>query len=223
MINISIKEYHDRLVHKIVEKTNPYVGGLRRKLGGIDFDFTVISNNCWAGSVYRWLNLPYMTPTAGLYFFAEDYVKFLSNLRYYCSIEVQELDLKDSNYKDIIEKKGQQNVPLGKLDDIEIVFLHYPTFAEAKEKWERRCKRICWENLIVKNAEMNGCTPEQIKTFDKLPYDRKFIFTTRDYGIESQIIFKEYMGKEQVKDDTTRFNKYVDIVKLLKDIPFKKQ
>ena len=219
MIN---KFYCDRVHHKLVEKTNPFLGPIRRGINKIRPDFTIISNNCWAGSVYRWLNLPYMTPTAGLYFFAEDYVKFLSNLRYYCSIEVQELDLKDSKYKDIIEKKGQQNVPLGKLDDVEIVFLHYPTFAEAKEKWERRCKRICWENLIVKNAEMNGCTPEQIKAFDKLPFDRKFIFTTRDYEIGSQIIFKEYIGKDQVKDDTTLFNKYVDIIKLLKDRPFKK-
>ena len=219
---MGIKSFYDRFLHKLTEKTNPYLGGLRRQRG-LNSDFTVISNNCWAGSVYRWFNLPYMTPTAGLYFFAEDYLKFLKDLKKLCSMEVEEIKLEESKHRDKLIAKGQQHVPIGKVGDVEIIFLHYPTFAEAKEKWERRCKRICWDRLIVKNSEMNGCTPEMIKEFDSLPFKTKFIFTTRDYGIDSQVVFKEYQGKEQIKDDTTLFNKYVNLTNMVKGLPFKRK
>lgn len=215
------KTLFNRFQNKVIEKTNPYLGAFRRRQGGVDFDFTIISNNCWAGSVYRWFNLPYMTPTAGLYFFAEDYIVFLKDLKNLCSAEVKEIGLEESKHKDKLMAKGQQHIPIGKIGDVEIIFLHYPTFAEAKAKWERRCRRICWDRLIVKNAEMNGCTPEMVRDFDTLPFKTKFIFTTRDYGIQSQVIFKEYLGKDQVKDDTTLFNKYINCTKLVKSEPFK--
>lgn len=164
-----------------------------------------------------------MTPTAGLYFFAEDYIEFLKDLKANCSREVVKIKLEQSRHKEQLIAKGQQHVPIGKIGDIEIIFLHYPTFEEAKEKWERRCSRINWDRLIVKNAEMNGCSPEIVKEFDKLPFNTKFIFTTRDYGAQSQVIFKEYLNKEQVKDDTTLFNKYVNLTKLVKGLPFKRK
>ena len=164
-----------------------------------------------------------MTPTAGLYFFAEDYLEFLKNLNNLCSTEVKEIKLEDSKYRDKLIAKGQQHVPIGKVGDVEIIFLHYPTFPEAKEKWERRCSRICWDRLIIKNAEMNGCTPEMIKEFDSLPFKTKFIFTTQDYGIDSQVVFKEYQGKEQIKDDTTLFNKYINLTRMVKGQPFKRK
>ena len=164
-----------------------------------------------------------MTPTAGLYFFAEDYLTFLKDLKNLCSAEVKEVKLEDSKYKENLIIKGQQHVPIGKVGDVEIIFLHYPTFAEAKEKWERRCSRICWDRLIIKNAEMNGSTSEMVKEFDTLPFDTKFIFTTKDYGIDSQVFFKEYQGREQIKDDTTLFNKYINLTKLIKGQPFKRK
>ena len=43
-------------------------------------DFTIISNNCFAGIVYRNNALPYNTPTAGLFFMADDYIKFVYNI-----------------------------------------------------------------------------------------------------------------------------------------------
>ncbi len=207
----------------MVEKTNPFFGGLRRHWGKVGHDFTIISNNCWAGSVYRWYNLPYLTPTAGIYFFADDYIRFLSNIRYYLSIPPKQIPYEQSKYKDILIERKQMDVPIGRIDDVEIVFLHYPTFDVAKEKWLRRVARINWDNLIIKNSEMNYCTENEIRLFDKLPFERKFIFTTRDYSISSQVIFKEYLGQDQVKDDTLLFNKYVNLNNLITKKPFKKR
>lgn len=44
-------------------------------------DFTIISNNCWGGMIYESYNLPKNSPTVGLFFFAEDYICFLENLK----------------------------------------------------------------------------------------------------------------------------------------------
>ena len=106
-------------------------------------------------------------------------------------------------------------MPIGKLDDIEVIFLHYDTFENAVDSWNRRKKRICADNLYVKMSEMNDCTPEIIKQFDALPYRHKFILVTQDYGIKSQIISKDWVNESQIKDDTSWFNKYVNILAFL--------
>lgn len=220
----TLHSLYNKIRHDAIEKTNPYFGGIRRRLAGISSDFpSIISNNCWAGSVYRWYNLPYMTPTAGLYFFADEYIRFLSNIKYYLSLEPENIPLSESKYKNILKDRKQTTIPIGVIDDVEIVFLHYPTFEEAKEKWIRRASRINWDNLIVKNSEMNYCTIKIIREFDNLPFERKFIFTTRDYSIGSQVIYKEYLGKDQVMDDTTLFPKYININNLVKGKPFLKK
>jgi uncharacterized protein (DUF1919 family) len=218
---MSLRNNYNRVLHKLVEDTNPLLGIFRRKWGNINPDFTIISNNCWAGSVYRWYHLPYLTPTAGLYFYADEYMRFLSNINYYLSLNPEPISLKESRHKESLIYKGQINVPLGRIDDVEIVFLHYPTFEVAREKWLRRTARINWENLIIKNSEMNGCTESNVREFDRLPFERKFIFTTRNYDVDSQVIFREYLGSEQVKDDTMLFNKYIDVTNLIKGKPFK--
>lgn len=162
-----------------------------------------------------------MSQTVGLYFFAEDYIEFLRHLKENCSNEIQEVELENSRYREELLAKGQ-HVPIGRIGEVEF-FLHYSTFAEAKEKWERRCKRINWDSLIVKNAEMNDCTAEIVRQFEELPFKNKFIYTAQDYGVQSHVIFREYLGKDQVKDDTTLFNKYIDLIKLVKGEPFKRK
>ena len=63
----------------------------------------------------------------------------------------------DSKFKNILIKKKQHHVPTGLPDDVEIIFLHYPTFEEAKENWNRRVERINWD-IFIKNSQQNGCT-----------------------------------------------------------------
>ena len=58
----------DALKIKIREELNPYIGRHRAsKLKSTRF--TIISNNCWAGHVYRYFNLPYDSPTLDYIFF----------------------------------------------------------------------------------------------------------------------------------------------------------
>ena len=105
-------------------------------------DFSIICNNCWAGYVYRRYGLPYLTPTVGLYFFADDYIKLCSDLKGYMTTPLEFIPYTESKYREIIEKRHQTEVPIARLGDIEVVFLHYKTKEEAEEKWKRRAERI---------------------------------------------------------------------------------
>jgi uncharacterized protein (DUF1919 family) len=54
----------------------------RRKL--INSNFSVICNDCTAGmGIYQKLGLEYTTPTVGLFFYSDDYIKFLENFEQY--------------------------------------------------------------------------------------------------------------------------------------------
>ncbi len=179
-------------------------------------DFSIISNNCWAGSVYKYFGLPYLSPTVGLYFYPDDYNKLCYNLREYMAEEVKYLKFEESKHKEKLAKKGQTNVPLGLLGDIEIIFLHYPTFEEAADKWNRRAKRINWDNVFIKNSEMNGTTEEELRVFDRLPFKNKFVFVSHRYPeIKSSVYFPGYEEGGQVTNDTHFFHRYINVIKWL--------
>lgn len=153
----------------------------------------------------------------------EDYVRFVSNLKHYCKSELVMIEAKQSHNYEKLKQQGNTDVPIGLLGgDVEIVFLHYYSKEEAKEKWKRRCERICWDNILLKFSEQNFVTLDQLKTVDALPY-KKVIFTAHDYGLKSQVIYKEWEGCPQIPDETTHFRKYVDVINLLNGKPFRKR
>lgn len=82
-------------------------------------DFTIISNNCWGGMIYESYNLPKETPTVGLFFMADDYLKFLSHLREYLSAELVFITPSESRWKNNITINGDKRngaYPIGKLE-----------------------------------------------------------------------------------------------------------
>jgi uncharacterized protein (DUF1919 family) len=97
------------------------------------------------------------------------------------SCDLKFIDSSESRYAEILKLKHQDNVPIGVLDDVEIVFPHYATKDQVKEKWKRRVKRINWNNLIVKFSEQNLFDYEDLKAFDELPYKRKLMFVKQPY------------------------------------------
>jgi uncharacterized protein (DUF1919 family) len=95
-----------RVYVRIREKTNPFFAKSRReKLNSTDF--TIISNNCWAGHVYRYFGLPYNSPTVGLYFYADDYIKFLEKLKYYINKPLKFISYQDSKYREYLINKSE--------------------------------------------------------------------------------------------------------------------
>lgn len=205
---INIEMFLDSAKVKIREKLNPYFAKYRRRKLN-NKNFTIISNNCWGGHVYRYFNLPYDSPTIGLYLFSADYIKFIGNLKYYIEKEITFINYKDSKYKDELVKYNQVNIPIGKLDDIEIIFLHYQSEDEARTKWNRRKARIHWDNLYYKMSEQNLCSSDLLMQFDLIDLANKFVFVTKDYGLKSQVIFKDCSNMDLIPNDTTNFRKSI--------------
>lgn len=86
-------------------------------------NFTIISNNCWGGMTYETYNLPKQSPTVGLFFMAEDYIKFISDLKGYLSEDLRFISPRDSKWRNAKEIKNDSHFgqyPIGKLGDIEI-------------------------------------------------------------------------------------------------------
>lgn len=187
-------------------------------------EFTIISNNCYAGLKYENLNLPFMSPTIGLYFFAADYIKFISNLKYYiqdCTLKI--INASESKYYSILQKRGHDKKIIGLLGDVEIVFLHYSTEEEVIEKWNKRCDRIVWDKIIYKFNDQNLCDYEHLKAFNDLKLKNKICFTSKKYGEFPEFIqIKKYKNSNYVKDDVFFNNKYLNFVKYANNINFPK-
>lgn len=111
-MNVFFNEVVKKYKVKFRNTLNPFLGPLRRWFGGVNKPFTIISNNCWGGIVYQHYNLPYDSPTVGLYFYADEYIKFVSNLHYYLSQEITFISYEQSKYKDDIVRKKQTSKPI---------------------------------------------------------------------------------------------------------------
>lgn len=129
---------------------------------------TIISSNCNGGIILHDMELKFNTPTINLWFTAGDFLKFVSDLDSYLTGK-------------LIETNGLAEYPVGRLNDIDIYFMHYKTFEEAEAKWEERKKRINKDNIFIMMTDQAGCTYEDIKAFDSLPYKNKVIFTHVPY------------------------------------------
>lgn len=206
----------DNIRIKSREILNPLFGPLRRMFLK-SRNFTIISNNCWGGHVYRYFSLPYLSPTIGLYFFANDYVKFVSGLKKYIDSDIEFISIDESIHKEELLKIGGKSLacPIGRLLDIEIIFLHYKSIDEARTKWNNRKKRIVWDNIILKMSEMNNCSLDNLLDFDNLPYEKKICFVTKRRHLKSEVLFRKFQGQDNITDDTTNFRKYVNLIKLI--------
>lgn len=179
-------------------------------------NFTIISNNCFGSVIYKNLKIQYKSPTCGLFFMPEDYIKFIYNLKKYLDKSVEKLSINDSKYSDYL-KKIKYDAPIGKIDDIEIFFLHYKSFDEAIEKWNRRKSRIVWNNIIYKFNDQNQCGYSELEAFDKFIADKKICFTAKKYNDINTIQLKQFENYESVLSDTKYmdYKNYVDIFELI--------
>lgn len=139
-------------------KLKPYYHKLQRllksfrRIGLNSKDFSIISNNCIGGYVYQYFGVAYNSPTEGLYFTTEDYLKIIKRPEYYFKHRVELIDPQ----KSVLAKTGKKiNHPVGKIDDIEVYFLHYPSSKEALDKWYRRCSRINYKKLFFSVPKLN--------------------------------------------------------------------
>ena len=128
---------------------------------------TIFTHNCWAGMLYNYLGFEFKTPFINLWMIDWYFIEFLEHPKKYLKEELKFKDCgKDGYYGDY---------PICTLGDLELHFNHYASFEDAKNCWEKRKKRIDFDNLVVM---MYTEFPELVERFKKLDYKTKICFSS---------------------------------------------
>lgn len=160
---------------------------LRKKFINND-NFTIISNNCWGGFIYQSYQLKYCSPTIGTFFMASDYILYLENFQECLTKKITFIEPMNSKYcEELRSNKKFGSYPIGVIEldsgeSIEIHFMHYSNSQDALNKWQDRTKRINFDKIIFKFNDQNGCTMDDIKRFEKLPFENKVFFGCKKYS-----------------------------------------
>ncbi len=164
--------YFDFNRYILVKKSNP----------------SIISKNCWAGICYNYLGIKFLSPTINMFFYDAEFNRFLKNIKYYLSLPVEyECSRYDANLK--------RDYPVCRLGDISLNFNHYTDYDSARESWNRRLKRINWDNLFVVSATTSIAVAEE---FEQLPYEKKLIFVPFQNDLKSNVYIPYYDKKDGV-------------------------
>jgi uncharacterized protein (DUF1919 family) len=189
-----------------------------RRIGLKNRSFSIISNNCWGGVVYDIFGLEYQSPTIGCYFFSKDYILFLNNLRQYLASDLIFVPFKQSKYYSVLSLKMKDCV-IGRIGSIEIIFLHYSSFQEAKEKWTRRCKRVNFDNLLVKYSDQNLFQAADYLEFEKTNFRNKlFITGNRNYKENDCVYLPKFRKIGYAVDDIKPSLKKIKIKQVLNNL-----
>lgn len=140
-------------------------------------EFCIIANNCWGAEVYKHYQRPYNTPVVGLFFYPNDYLNFVKNLRINLSSPL-------TFTKTSRNVNGELKYPIGLVNGIEIHFLHYKTEDEATQKWSRRCARVPANDslLYFKFDDRDGANAEHIRAFHELNFQNSICFTKDNFA-----------------------------------------
>lgn len=156
-----IKNKLDSLLRQRINKK------MRKRLR--NHDFSLIASNCNGAFILHDLGMRFNSPFVNLWMKPTDYIRLLSNLKEYMSMELA-----------FVREDGI-GYPIGQLCDIRIYFQHYASEKEAQEKWETRKARLNYDDLFVLFTDQEGCTRSELEAFDRLPIQNKVVFTNRAY------------------------------------------
>ena len=130
----------------------------------VSHSFTIISDDCWGGVFYRYLNLPYLTPTVGLWIKPADYIKYIENFDH-------------GHQEPLIFQTTAKDYPVATLSGAEINFMHYKSQAEAQQKYTRRLLRVQNNRQFFKiDFGKPGYTIDDIRRWNKLKLKNSVAF-----------------------------------------------
>lgn len=159
----------------------------------------IISNDCWGGQPYKYAGVEYNTPFVGLFLTAPCYIKLLNKLEDH--IKRNHLEFVPISKYDFINayrNKNNLNYPIGLLNgEIEIQFLHYPSEADAFEKWNKRAQRMNFSNLAVKfDGSKDLAGPDECTKFSQMPFTKKILLNNFENktGLSCEIISPEWQS-----------------------------
>ena len=146
-------------------------------------EVSIITNHCMGGIICHDLGIKFNSPTVNLKILPNDFIKFTENLEEYIGKDIVEVEDKSVSY------------PGGMLGDVKLWFVHYKTFEQAVNAWNRRKERINWENIRVMLTVREECSDEILARFEKLPY-KKVAFANEEHFDFPSVIFANKNGKQ---------------------------
>lgn len=155
---------------------------------------SVFSSNCVGCLMLHDLGVAFNSPFVNLFINAKDYIKYL-------------LDPQKYNEMTFREVESQAGYPVGMLGDLTFHFVHSESFEKAVADFERRVKRIRYDNLFVIFTERDGCTYQDLETFDALPYKNKIVFTHLPYEDIQSAFYIEGFEQDAFVGDIIKWDK----------------
>lgn len=182
-------------------------------IGLLESNLSIITNNCWGGLVCHTLGMECRSPFKNLALSADDLLNLLSDLRGNLSVEPKFVEFRTERHSGI-------RYPVMKLNDSYIHFNHDTSVEEALEKWNRRLKKINYDNIFVAIYTTDEAV---INRFISLESNRKACFVPKGCKIQNPYVYeldmlpgqKEFW--ETVNSNVTNgANSYlIDIISLL--------
>lgn len=166
-----------------------------------NYNFSIISDDCWGGRMYLDLGIPYTSPTVNLFIYSSCYLKLVQDLKGYMNKEF--VFVESSKYEKANKMRTTSNkfYPIGVLGDIEIHFLHSKDNTDALTKWESRKKRLNYNRLVYKFSDAYLNDPQDLVEFDHLPIKNKVIFVAKEYkGLQNYILLNDFKKEGYVSD-----------------------
>lgn len=168
-------------------------------MGGVDKDISIFCNNCIGAFVAHDFRLPFNSPTVNLMIPPAEFITYISDLGHYISAPITALE----------SDKGWPVALLG--GEIHLNLVHYNSVEEGAAAWHRREKRINVERMYFILVETDGCTHEDLRAFDALPYKHKVALTHKPYpDIRCSFCIKGYVDVGAVTD-SYRFDKILPL------------
>lgn len=129
----------------------------------LDNPVTIVSNNCWGGLLYHTLKLPFSSPFINMYVEDDDYLDLLENFNGKIKCPIHYLE-------DEFNEVEKFSYPVFDLDGVKLHMNHYRDVTDAKFKWNNRCKRIDFDNILF---EMYTESEQNARRFAQLPFANK--------------------------------------------------
>ena len=113
-------------------------------------DFSIICSTCIGGVIYHDLGMQFLSPTINMFMSNSDFIKFACNLKQYLSIELNFIET-------------DETFPVAMLGDIRLCFNHHSTPEEAAYDWNRRKRRVNYDNLFFIFCYREGYSIDEIR------------------------------------------------------------
>lgn len=188
-------------------KQRRYTAKVRRTLN--NENFSIICSNCIGGFIYHRLGQQFLSPTINMWFLQPDFLKFIENLPYYLSLDLEFI-------------ASEYNYPVARLGDITLFFNHSKDEQEASRDWYRRRERVNYDNMYVIMYERDGVSAEDLRRLEKIPCNNKIVLSAHEHPDMDYVLTikpNDCEGGVQYFDTDAMgfktFEKHFDFVKFL--------